>query len=740
MSRGASWVLLNGGPGWLAAVAAVAVLAVVASLRGSRGLSAPRRAFLLGVRLLAVAAAAAAVVRPAREVDLVRARKVPLVLLVDDSRSMGLGPSPVAPKAVRWLKEARGEQETLAELYRVSVLGLGAPPKEIDPDAVGRAGGFAARETPLGRTLESLARARPDTAAVVLLSDGRDTQTPGRPPEGLPFSVFPVLFDPGPLPDVWIEAVETPPVGFIRTPVEVRVRLGLSDLPPGEGQVTLLEEGAPLQTASVALGASGGEVALTFTPQRTGRRAYRVEVTPRPGEVTVENNRAQFSLNVVRDKTRVLLVAGTPTWDVKFLRRRLRQDPGVDLITFMILRTPQDLTAVPQDELSLIPFPTRELFSEELPSFDAVIFANFDYAPYVPRRYLDNLVRFVREDGGGFAMLGGDRSFALGRYEGTPLEAILPVELSGAAPGRAYLSKSFRPRLTAAGRAHPLFQWMPRAEENRLLWNRLPALEGMNWVLRPKAGAVVLAENPEARNEFGPLPLIALGEYGAGRTLAVATDSLWHWALPHVGAGGDDAVYRSFWTRALRWLVHDPEMELVRLAVPPMPTRQGQEVRLRARVFDRSYRPARGALLSGRLVGEGGAETGLVWEESAPGEYVTAPVELPGPGLWRVEVEGTLDGVFLGRDAVAFPVEGPSAEGLRLGVDEDYLRALAAGSGGEVFPDGDNRWLDRLLDRGRDRMEVVGRRVEEPWPTAPLLLLAVALFGLDWGLRRLFGY
>lgn len=735
MTPDATWVLLNGHPGWAAALAVLGLLAVISGLHSSRGMPPGRRAFLLGVRLAAVAAVAAAVLRPAREVDLTRAKRSPLVVLVDTSRSMALGPQAPGPALLRWLAEA-GLGRELGAFYRVELAGLGDPPPALDLGELGEGGALSAPHTPLGVTLESLARVRPDAAGVVLLSDGRDTERPGPPPGGLPFPVYPVVVGSGPVGDLWVEEVETPPVAFIRTPVEVRVRLGLSGLPPGPAAVTLLEGGRPLRSETVDVGEAGATASLSFTPTRTGRRAYRVEVTPRPGEATVENNRAQFSLNVIRDKTRVLLVAGTPTWDAAFLARRLRQDPGVDLIAFLILRTPQDLALVPQEELSLIPFPTRELFSEELPSFDAVFFANFDFAPYVPPHFLENLVRFVRDDGGGFAMLGGDRSFALGGYEGTPLEEILPVDFSGAAPGRAYVQGRFRPRLTESGLRHPLFQWRPTREENRALWNDLPDLDGMNWMLRPRPGAVVLAENPEARNEYGPQPLVALAQVGAGRTLAVATDSLWHWALPGAGAGGDASVYRDFWTRALRWLVHDPEMELVRLGLPAGPLRAGQEVRLRARVLDRSYEPASGAAVTGTLAAEDGEPLSLGWSETAPGEYATAPVALPTEGLWRVEVRAEAEGSFLGRDAVEIPVEGESPEGLRLGVDRGYLEAVAEASGGRTFPLGDRALVQHLAERGRTQVEVVGRRVEELWASAPLLVFSVLLFGLDWGLRR----
>lgn len=735
MNGGSTWIFLNPHPLWLAAAATVAAAALLSGIVSSRRLPFPRRLLLLGCRLAAVLFAVLALLRPAKEVDLLRAKRTPLTVVLDDSRSMGMGSDPIAPAVARWMADFPLEE--LDRFYRVEFLTLGDPPSAVAPDALRSGGVFDAPTSPLGRSLEAVARTRPDSTGVVLVSDGRDTERPGDPPLGLPFPVYAVVPPGSPPPDLWIEAVETPPVAFVRTPVDLRVLLGAHSLPAGQVTVTLLEGGAPLTVERVEVRGDGGEALLSFTPNRTGRKAYRVEVTPLPGETSAENNSAQFALDVIRDKTRVLLVAGTPTWDVKFLRRRLRQDPGVDLITFLILRTPQDLSLVPQDELSLIPFPTRELFSEELPSFDAVIFANFDFGPYVPETYLENLVRFVTEDGGGFAMLGGDRSFGLGGYERSPLESILPVDISGSAPGSAYAPEAFRPRLTENGAAHPIFQWRTDLEANRVLWNDLPALEGMNWVLRARTGSVVLAENPEARNEYGPLPLITLGEFGAGRTIAVATDSLWHWALPYAGEGGDDSVYRDFWTRVLRWLVHDPEMDLVRLVPVPGQLRAGQRVSFRARVFDRFYNPAGGARLVGTLSTESGQTVDLAWAEGDEGEYVTQSLALPRQGLWRIEVEARLDGAFLGRDAVEFPVAGESPEALRVGVDREYLRALTEDSGGQIYRLGDPTLYRSLVERGEEQVEVIGRRVEEIWATGPVLAVSILLFGLDWWLRRI---
>src|SRR6185312_4561088 len=137
--------------------------------------------------------------------------------------------------------------------------------------------------------------------------------------------------------------------------------------------------------------------------------------------------------NVTRERVRVLHVAGRPTNDVRALRQYLKGDASIDLVAFFILRTPTDNVNATQDELALIPFPVDELFSEHLPSFDAVILQDFDAQPYGLEKYLPALSRYVRT-GGGLIMVGGSNSFVAGGYAGTELGKVLPIDLDGS-PG-----------------------------------------------------------------------------------------------------------------------------------------------------------------------------------------------------------------------------------------------------------------------------------------------------------------
>ena len=187
-----------------------------------------------------------------------------------------------------------------------------------------------------------------------------------------------------------------------------------------------------LVSQTVVLPADGQDLraVLEWTPPAPGSYPLVVQLPVQDGEQIVDNNRAELPIEAVRDKIRVLLVTGYPSWSYRFLRSALKGDPSLDVVSFIILRTATDAVDVPQQDLSLIPFPTQKIFLEELPNFDLLVFDNFASQPYLPSAYLDKIEEFVRR-GGGFWMLGGPLSYLGGRYQQSPLAA----GAAGRAPG-----------------------------------------------------------------------------------------------------------------------------------------------------------------------------------------------------------------------------------------------------------------------------------------------------------------
>ena len=97
-----------------------------------------------------------------------------------------------------------------------------------------------------------------------------------------------------------------------------------------------------------------------------GPNIVEIEASPLEGELTQVNNRAVVSIDGVRDKLRVLLVSGEPHAGERTWRNLLKSDASVDLVHFTILRPPEKQDGTPINELSLIAFPTRELFQQKI--------------------------------------------------------------------------------------------------------------------------------------------------------------------------------------------------------------------------------------------------------------------------------------------------------------------------------------------------------------------------------------
>src|SRR4029077_3772802 len=196
---------------------------------------------------------------------------------------------------------------------------------------------------------------------------------------------------------------------------------------------------------------------LTITLERAGARIVEIALAAPHGDTIPENDRRLVTFHVARERVRVLHVAGRPTYDVRALRMWLKSDASVDVVTFFILRTHTDEVRASEEDLALIPFPVDELFSEHLPSFDAVVLQDFNAAPYNLLRHLPALARYV-EHGGGLIRVGGPDSFAGGHYAGTRLADVLPVALEQGPTDGAYDLASFVPVYTDVARAAPVLR------------------------------------------------------------------------------------------------------------------------------------------------------------------------------------------------------------------------------------------------------------------------------------------
>lgn len=412
--------------------------------------------------------------------------------------------------------------------------------------------------------LQNSAGERP--RAVVVVSDGRLTRPTAQTDEanlkkllgkmGVPIHTIDVS-DGSPR-DASLRSVRAAGAAVAHQQLSMDIEIGCHGLECEDVPVTIREMLRSEEPAILARGKATtkdgvANLKLPIVLDRAGPRVVEVAIEAPEGDEVPENDKRLITFNVTRDRIRLLHVAGRPTYDVRALRMWLKADSSVDLVAFFILRTKEDNSMSEDSEMALIPFPVDELFTEHLPSFDAVVLQDIDAVAYQLSRHLRSIENYVRA-GGGLIMVGGPSSFGGGSYAGTPLEQVLPVSLDRTA--KPFELAEFVPEYTKAGRAASMLRPL-----RSLLSEDLPPMAGSNTLGPPRPHSIVLWQHPDRRVDSQPMPVLALGEMGDGRSIALGVDGTHELAFSEFAAQTAGRAYGALWEGLLGWLMRDPRYE-----------------------------------------------------------------------------------------------------------------------------------------------------------------------------------
>jgi uncharacterized membrane protein len=648
-----------------------------------------------------------------------------LAILFDTSPSMGLpgrGGKSRLEEARRFLFEGSNPLfNSLSEKFDVNLYSLGESIRSLKEEELTRL--TAGKKK--GDLDEAMRQLIGKASLVLLLSDGNLKWNELPPAEPSLLSL--PSGDPKEYRDILIKEVKAPHLAFRGR--EVRIDVAIKTY--GYRGMTLpvvLKEGSRIITAKdIRIHESPAEFFLTlsFIPEKVGQHNLDLSIPVQVGESIAANNRIDLSIKAVRDKIRILMVSGNPSLNYRFMRMALKNDPSIDLLSFVILRTPSDILNVPIQEQSLIPFPVDTLFSKELNHFDLLIFDNLPSHLYINPTYYIRIREFIRE-GGGLAMIGGPNLLDGGRYLGTPLGEALPVKVTG---NEAYRRDGFSTvRLSRTGRTHPVTQLSPDENENESLWRDMPPLDGMN-LLEPKAFKNVLLEG----GDRGFQPLLVADSYGKGRTLVLGTDFSWKWYMGMISKGKSHWAYLRFIERMVRWLTKDPSLEPLQIALPDSSGGAGQELEFRIRVKEERLDPrSQGKVLLSVFDSEGVKIESHLKASLSPGEYLG----LFNPrreGIYRIKVE------LPNNDQEEFLTIGRSIEEIDGAPDHKRLKEISTTTGGNLFFNKEDflKEIDRYGNRGKKSF--VEEKRSPLWSLPYALFVLLSLLSAEWYLRRRWG-
>lgn len=617
----------------------------------------------------------------------------------------------------------------------------------------------------LGALSELLSRTMSDRlAGVVVISDGRQTQAGSAEAvialarsRGVAISAL-AVGSPDPIPDLDLASVWSPRDVFVHDRVVVdyvvRTKGWNGD---GETRVELMDEsdGATLAAAPQTLGPSPAEFhgSLSFQLPRTGRFSLRLRVSPRADEENTENNARMFTVTAHDAEFGVLYVEGTPRFEYRYLKNLLLRESKIRSSTLLLGASP----GFPQE--GSVPIQRFPRSIEELRRYDVIILGDVDprsdWLSPVQRRMIED---FVSIDAGGLVFLSGERNMPRALRH-TSLEPLLPVEIDPAFYGtyEEPLTAPFRPRLTPEGRMTSFLRLLSESGTPGPDPIDLESLPGFYWyatVKGPKPGSAVLAVHPQARFGPTPVPLLALGRYGRGRTLYVGADEFWRWR-EYVG----DAVYDAFWLHVLYQMASGKRLgtsQFWTLETDKNEYELGEEVTVRLRgpaAAAPSDEPGPAIEVrddAGTLVARvsRGDSTGRVAttndDEIKPGRPSTRPPGFvgrfipPRPGNYALSTRLEAGRVAPVELACAIQVVATDPEHAVIEADHELLRRLANATGGRFVRFGDD--LEAIVSNIPDRSVRTHVEVTESiWDSRLMLGLFAVLISTEWAARRWLG-
>ena len=734
--RKGEFVFASGWPVWL-----LVILVLLAGgglawyLHRNRGrLEGRQPAVIWSLQLGTVALVLFLLWQPAIGIESLRAEQNLVAVLLDTSRSMGLAEDEQTRLEKATAALGAGLIEEIQKKFQVRLYGFAGQLERLESVETIAAEGTSSR---IGQAVASVLRessALP-LGAVIIFTDGSDNSG---------------SFDRRAVAEIRRRNVPVHTVGVGRTKIPGDIELADVSVSPRalphsrlSAQVGIRHSGDGDQTtrlsvrdgsrvlASKQITLSRGQTVHTesvdFDAGEAGIRNLTFQLDPLPGETLAGNNALSRVIEIPRDRRKILYVEGEPRWEYKFLRRTIRDDANVQLVT-MLRTSPNKFyrQGVDTDDELAKGFPSR---AEELFSYHGLVIGSIEAAFFAPAQQ-EAIREFVNRRGGSLLMLGGRRGLADGGWGASKVADVLPVKLpEGSA--ETFTREPARVEPTVQGRDSLICRLHDDPAENLRLWRDLPPLADYQRVGALKPGAVPLLNLVAADRS---LPLLVLQNYGRGKSMILASGGTWLWKmrLPH-----DDSRHHTFWRQLLRSLVAGTPGP-VSLTTDRTLYADNVHVKLRAEVRTKAHQPTNSATVTATLTPELGDPLSLELYPSPDEEGIyEAELTVASPGSYRVEATAHLGDETLGSDTRHFRREDGVAENFRPEQNRELLEKLAEQTGGRYWT------LEQVSDLPDEirfsKAGITSREIMDLWDMPAFFILLLSLRAAEWLLRRRWG-
>jgi len=680
------------------------------------------RRLLIALRIITLAIIIFILFEPLLSISYNRVQKPITAVLVDVSASMNLQDAKVqrSQDALRVLQQPLFHEKRKDLSFQFFEFSDHLRPiREADIDSLK----FSRDGTDITSALQQLTEKMDEEylAGVVLISDGNYTigENPARFVEDYPVPIFPIAIgDPAEQKDIIISRVTTNQITYANTKVPVDVTVKATGYKGKKVTAILSKDGQQMDSKLVELTdhAMETKVRLHYTPQEAGNQKYTIRIPAAEDELTSLNNAKNFYTKVLKSKMKILVIAGGPSYDYKFLKRQLTADENIET-TFW--------TGKLNDSFYEGAFPSSY---EALKIHDAIILLDFPRknTPATVLNIIKNLI-----DVGNKPLLiihGKDLYYPALRS----IQANLPVDLRLSTIPEQLVTF----QITSQGMNHPLMRFTDNDIDNKNKWQELPPIYYSFWNVTLTPGSTSLLEvdrqQSGIRNSKAPLPLLAVRKLNQQKTIMLLGNGIWRWDFLMQGIDKTNEDYSRFIANCIRWLVTSEDSKLVRIFTDKDIYRSGERVSFSAETYYEDYRPLDGANVQVTV--------------SSAGKTFDVPLAAIGEGKYEGEFQALEGGDYayrgqahfqdrlLGEASGRFSMEDFSLEFIDTKMNEPLLQQIADNSRGKYF-------TSETISGLTEQLHFPERKINESrqweiWNKIFLLIAIILLLSIEWFIRK----
>src|SRR5690554_958276 len=550
-------------------------------------------------------------------------------------------------------------------------------------------------------------------SSVTIISDGviTDGSNPLFTAEKLNIPVFTIgVGDSSTRKDIEIRNVLFNEYIYAETPTTILTTISNTGYPGESINLSLYEDNIPVEQKRITLSPEGIQnVEFEYKPSSGGEKKLTVEASTLEGEFTTANNKKVFYVNVLDNKVNILILAGSPSPDISFIKGTLLSDKNFKV---------NSLTQIAQNK-----FLEKENAESLLDSADILFLIGFpsketsgDFLNKVRDKIFNENIPF-------FVTLSSSTDI----NKLNQLQREMPVNIVSGST----LFNQVQPDILSNHEKNPLLQ--NNMQNPVAAWENLPPVIQPDHKINLKPESELIAQS-KIRNVSSGIPLIVSRKLGSKRSIAVLAQDIWKWKLQCKTKNLD--LLDRFIISSVKWLNTSEDQKQVKVTTSKKIYALGEVVEFAAQVYDETFNPVSDAEVRVNVSGDN--QTSEIILNSVGGGLYEGTFETSKHGDYKYSGEAKLYNILLGKDNGSFNIGEIDIEMINPVMNYEFLNSLALRTGGRYFHQDNYNELFSLLKKinenaSRERIETSEINL---WSNEWLMALIILLLGAEWFLRK----